>query len=93
MPWHIAEHVACVLWARPERAFCTCVRTGHHVVPRPLLACRAAPRPHPLTRTRQLAPHALQRRRQRPLGGTPTATVRPAMDGAAQATTPRQLPS
>ena len=89
MPWHIAEHVACMLWARPERAFCTCVCTGRRVAPWPLLAYRSAPRPHPLTRTRQLAPGALQRRRQGPLGGTPTATVRPAVGGAAQATSAR----
>ena len=23
MPWHFAKHAACVLWARPERTFCT----------------------------------------------------------------------
>ena len=23
LPWHFVEHVPCVLWARPERTFCT----------------------------------------------------------------------
>ena len=33
MPWHFAEHVACVLWARPERKFCTRAQPSRHVAP------------------------------------------------------------
>ena len=40
MPWHLVEHIACVLWARPERMFCTRVHraaASHCRLPAPVL--------------------------------------------------------
>ena len=90
--WHFVEHLLCVLWARPERAFCTCVRSGRHVpslAPARLQrrAIHSPPRSKPPSRT-----GALQRRRQSSLGGTPASAAGSAVDGAAQATRARQLP-
>ena len=90
--WHFVEHLVCVPWARPERAFCTCVRSGRRV---PSLAparlqsrtIHSPPRSKPPSRT-----GALQRRRQSSLGGTPASAAGSAVDGAAQATRARQLP-
>ena len=31
MHWHFVEQLACVLWARPERTFCTCGRPSRRV--------------------------------------------------------------
>ena len=68
MPWHFAERLACVLWARPERTFCTraCNRAAAFTRPAPLAVARpqSRARPHPLIRAIQATPGALQRRRQ-----------------------------
>lgn len=93
--WHCVEQVPCVLWARPERTFCTRAHyadTPHCRTRRdPTLAPSAslshalvAPLLHDLS-------GALLRRWPRP-GGTPASAVASAMFGAAQATSARQLP-
>ena len=57
MPWHFAEQLACVRWARPERTFCTRARNraATFTRPAPLAVARlqSRARPHPLARTLQ----------------------------------------
>ena len=93
--WHFVEQVPCVLWARPERMFCT---RAHY-----------ADTPHCRTRRDPtLAPSASLNRALaapcstvsltpccaagRALGGTPASAADSAADGAAQTTSARQLP-
>ena len=96
MPWHFAEQLACVRWARTERTFCT---RAHRV---PASHCRrpalvlALPHSQPTRPDSSLAAE--------PLLGLHSAAVRsavaasgrpqqaPALDGAARATPARQLP-
>ena len=80
-------------WARPERAFCTCVRTGRRVWPLAFAHLQSHARPHPLTSTLQatLELHSAAVRSAVAASGRPQWA--PALDGAARATRVRQLPS
>ena len=93
--WHFVEHLPCVLWARPERTFCT--RAHYADTPH----CRALRDPTlapPASLNRALAapcstiPLASCCTAGRALGGTPASAADSAADGAAQATSARQLP-
>ena len=94
MHWHFAEHLVSVLWARPERAFCTCrARATAPLACSPSLSKPSAARsvgpslnPYPLTST--TAP--------RHVSGKPEASrhylsTASALVGAARATPVRQL--
>ena len=93
--WHFVEQVPCVLWARPERTFCTrahytdtphcCTRRDPTLAPSASLS-RALAAP---CSTIPLVPGCAA---GRALGGTPASAVASAMFGTAQTTPARQLP-
>ena len=93
MPWHFAECLARVLWALPERAFCTCSRPSEHAprisFPELILILSLSLR-HAKSPDRLLAPCSAA---SKPLGGTPAAASATAMGSTAQTTTTRQLAS
>ena len=93
--WHSVEHLPCVLWARPERTFCTRAHyadTPHCRARRDPTLAPSAPLSPALVApcsTITLAPYCAA---GRALGGTPASAVDSAADGAAQTTSARQLP-
>ena len=94
MHWHFAEHLVSVLWARPERAFCTCrARAAAPLACSPSLSKPSAARsvgpsldPYPLTST--TAPRHVSGKPEASRHCRPTAS---ALVGAARATPARQL--
>ena len=92
MPWHFAEHVACVHWARPKRTFCTRAQPSRRVAP--LAFARPQGRPPGLAQTPEpsrppLEPHSIAVRSAMAASDWPQQA--PALDGAARATLARQL--
>ena len=91
MLWHFVEHIQCVHWTRPERAYCSHAAAPTRWPPRlwpalQNLATRSPPR--------SIAPNhpgTLQRRCQGVLGGTPASAVAPATGSAAQTPPSRHL--
>ena len=95
MPWHFAEQLACVRWARPERTFCTCAhRVAASHCRRPALVL-ALPHSQPTRPDSSLAAEPLLELHSAAVRSAVAASGRPqqapAMDGAARATAARQL--
>ena len=95
MPWHFAEQLACVRWARPEHTFCT---RAHRVTAshcrRPALVL-ALPHSQPTRPDSSLAAEPLLELHSAAVRSAVAASGRPqqapALDGAARATAARQL--